>query len=105
MEDERAALYATPERVAQIECTQPESESWGRSLFFRPGTVTGTVKQRSRPEEEEPGVVVPAWRKTFEFSGDEGALASDRDADILPDMDDGVVEPGEAEESLVAVAN
>ena len=98
MEAERKALYCTPERVAEIERRQPEALERGRALFFRPGTVTGTIKERSRPEEEEPGVVVPAWRKTFEFSGDESALA-----DVGEELD-AVVEV-EAEEVLAVAAD
>ena len=78
MAAERAALYATPERVAEIERRQPEALESGRALFYRPGTVTGKVKGR-RPVEEEPEIMVPAWRKTFEFTGDEGALAEEGD--------------------------
>ncbi len=80
---ERLEYYATPERCREIEARQPESESRGRALFYRPGTVTGTVKERtgkSHPIEEEPEIVVPDWRKTFEFTGDEGALADEIDA-------------------------
>jgi hypothetical protein len=34
--EERQKLYATPQRVAEIERRQPEAESRGRSLFYRP---------------------------------------------------------------------
>src|SRR6266568_4752861 len=35
---ERAELFASPERVAEIEARQPEAESRGRALLYMPGT-------------------------------------------------------------------
>src|SRR6266851_5041617 len=67
---ERSSLYASPARCEEIERMQPESDACGLALFYRPGTVTGTVKERSgksHPIEEEPETVVPVWRKTFSF--------------------------------------
>jgi hypothetical protein len=89
VQKERAQLYCTPERVAEIERRQPEALERGRALFYRPGTVTGTVKQctgESPVLEEEREVVVPAWRKTFEFTGDEGALADEIDEEEAEDL-------------------
>ena len=89
--EERALLYATPERVRQIEERQPESQSWGRPLLYFPEAggrrSTGARrKSKSHPVEEEPEVVVPPWRKTFEFTGDEGALAEEIDGEVAEDL-------------------
>jgi len=82
MAAERAALYATPERVAEIERRQPEAESCGRVLFYRPGTPLARERKaraRQTVEEVELEAILtsesPGWRKTFEFAGDEDALA------------------------------
>lgn len=76
MAEERASLYASPERCVEIERMQPETESQGRALFYRPGNVTGTRRKAKshRVEEEKP---IPGWRKTFEFDGDEVELGDE----------------------------
>lgn len=101
MEAERGSLYASPERVLEIERRQPQATEWGRSLFFRPGTpLARERKSRSVVEEPNPQNGRAPWRKTFEFEGQEDELLTDGDADILLD----VGEPGEAEEVLAAAS-
>jgi hypothetical protein len=80
MAAERAALYASPERCAEIERRQPESESYGRSVLYYPdaGARRSTrTRCDSRPKKHSPveqTVEQPQWRKTFEFDGEEDAL-------------------------------
>jgi hypothetical protein len=92
MEAERAALYATPERVREIEQRQPEATEWGRALFFRPGTPLARERQ-SRPvvEEVESEIAVPAWRKSFEFEGQEELLGAESETDSA-DVEEVLVE-------------
>ncbi len=85
MEAERAALYCTPERVAEIERRQPEALESGRALFYRPGTVTGTVKgtRRGSPVVEE--VETPSWRKKpYSYPGREDELCSSSGLTLMP---------------------
>jgi hypothetical protein len=53
----------------------------GRPIILYKPQRNETLKQRipKRAEEavEEPELAVPTWRKTFEFTGDEGALVDD----------------------------
>lgn len=72
---ERAALYATPERCAQVERRQPEALEYGRPLFYVPD-MSARRSKRDHVEEARPEPM-PAWRQTFEFLGYEDELADE----------------------------
>jgi hypothetical protein len=74
---ERASLFATPKRCAEIERRQPEALERGRPLFYVPD-ASARRSRRHHVEEEiapSPQNGRAIWRKTFEFEGDEAALA------------------------------
>jgi len=48
---ERAELFASPERCAEIEARQPEAESRGRVLLYMPGTHRASGAQRKRRKD------------------------------------------------------
>ncbi len=48
---ERAELFASPERVAEIEARQPEAESRGRALLYMPQTHKDSGAQSKRRKD------------------------------------------------------
>lgn len=48
---ERAELFASPERCAEIEARRPEAESRGRALLYMPGPVGESGAQRKRRKD------------------------------------------------------
>lgn len=83
---ERASLFATPRRCAEIERRQPEALEWGRSLIHWPDT-SPRRKAKTRPIEEEEPEIVPEWRKTFSFEGQEELLADEELGEVAEETE------------------
>jgi hypothetical protein len=86
-----AQLIVSPKRAREIhEKLWPEDEMRGRPGRIYSPQPGETLKQRipkrteEAVEEEEPDAI-PAWRKTFEFTGDEDALADESEVAMAAD--------------------
>jgi len=99
---ERASLFATPRRCAEIERRQPEALERGRPLFYVPDTSARRTQHHHRVEKAEPSPQNgrPIWRKTFSFEGQEELLADAGEDLVVAEQDEDLAD----EECEMAVA-
>ena len=99
---ERAALFASPRRCAEIERRQPEALERGRPLFYVPDASARRSERNHVEEEIESSPQNEPWRKTFEFDGDEAALADNGEKLVIVEQDEN---PADEEIELAVAAD
>lgn len=99
---ERASLFASPRRCIEIERRQPEALERGRPLFYMPDEGARRSRRHHAEEEPSPQNGRAIWRKTFEFEGDEGALAEAGEELVVGEQDEN---PADEEIELAVTAD